>query len=160
MATATKKQPKPFSAMEERIAKPIIKAMSHMNTWIYRISGGRLGGTWIRGAPVMLLTTVGRKSGARRTTPLLYLRDGKDVLIVGSQGGMSKNPHWVSNLEANPDCEIEIGTVRTPMRARRVSDEEKARVWPKLTAMYRDFDDYQARTERNIPVIRLAPRAT
>lgn len=160
MAKTADKQPRPFSSTEERIAKPIVKAMSHINTWIYRISGGRFGGTWLRGAPVMLLTTVGRKSGVRRTTPLLYLRDGKDVLIVGSQGGMSKNPHWVGNLEANPDCEIEIGSARTLMRARRVSDDEKVSVWPRLTAMYRDFDDYQARTERNIPVIRLAPRAT
>jgi len=158
MATAAEKQPRPFTAREERFAKPIIRVMSHANTWLYRISGGRLGGTWLRGAPVMLLTTVGRKSGERRTTPLLYLRDGKDIVIVGSQGGMSTSPHWVANLAANPDCEVEIGSVRTPMHARRVSDDEKAALWPKLTKMYPDFDDYQARTERNIPVLRLSPR--
>jgi deazaflavin-dependent oxidoreductase (nitroreductase family) len=64
----------------------------------------------------------------------------------------------VANLEADPNCEVEIGSVRTLMRARRVSDEEKAALWPRLTAMYRDFDDYQARTTRNIPVLRLSPR--
>ena len=158
MSNAAQKEPRPFTAREERFAKPVIRVMSHANTWLYRISGGRIGGTWIRGAPVMLLTTVGRKSGERRTTPLLYLRDGKDIVIVGSQGGMSKNPHWVANLEANPECEVEIGKVRTLMRAHRVNDEEKAKLWPRLTAMYRDFDDYQARTTRNIPVLRLAPR--
>ena len=103
MATTTAKAADDRSPRtEERIAKPIIKAMSHVNTWIYRISGGRFGGTWLRGAPVMLLTTVGRKSGERRTTPLLYLRDGKDVLIVGSQGGMSKNPHLGRQSRGQP----------------------------------------------------------
>ncbi len=158
MASSNQKQPRPFSAKEERYAKPIVKWMSHANTWLYRISGGRLGGTWLRGAPVMLLTSIGRKSKELRTTPLLYLRDGGDIIIVGSQGGMSTNPLWVANLDANPECEVEIGSFRTSMRARRVSDEEKARLWPRLTAMYRDFDDYQARTTRNIPVLRLSPR--
>ena len=158
MSTAASKPPRPFTTREERFAKPIIRWMSHANTWIYRVSGGRFGGTWLRGAPVMLLTTKGRKSGAVRTTPLLYLRDGNDIIVVGSQGGMSKHPLWYLNLEANPDCEVEIGSTRTLMRARRVSDDEKAALWSRLTQMYRDFDDYQARTERNIPVIRLSPR--
>jgi len=158
MATSAKKAPRPFSSREERFAKPIVKAMSHANTWLYRISRGRFGGTWIRGAPVMLLTYTGRKSGEKRTTPLLYLRDGNDIIVVGSQGGMSKHPLWFLNLEANPDCEVEIGPVRTLMRSRRVNDDEKARLWPRLTEMYMDFDDYQARTERNIPVLRLSPR--
>lgn len=158
MSTAGDKQPRPFSAREERFAKPIIRWMSHANTWLYRASGGRLGSTWLRGAPVMLLTTKGRKSGEPRTTPLLYLRDGNDIIIVGSQGGMSKHPLWYFNLEASPDCEVEIGSTCTLMRARRVSDDEKAGLWPRLTQMYRDFDDYQARTERNIPVLRLSPR--
>jgi len=106
----------------------------------------------------MLLTTTGRKSGQPRTTPLLYLRDGNDIVIVASQGGMSKHPLWYLNLEASPDCEVEIGSTRTLMRAHRVSDDEKAALWTRLTQMYRDFDDYQARTERNIPVLRLSPR--
>ena len=157
MAT-TQKQPRPFTAREERVATPIIKWMSHANTWLYRVSGGKLGATWLRGAPVMLLTSKGRKSGAWRTTPLLYLRDGEDIIVVASKGGMSTHPAWYWNLEAHPDCEIEIGKIRTPMRARRVSNEEKAALWPRLTKMYRDFDDYQARTERDIPVLRLSPR--
>src|SRR5690349_7205085 len=105
-----KKMPRPFTAAEERIAKPLIKVMSHVNTWIFRLTGGRLGARWMYGAPVLLLTTVGRKSGQKRTTPLLYLEDGERVLIVGSQGGMSKDPLWVRNIEANPDVEIEIGS--------------------------------------------------
>jgi len=133
-------------------------AMSRVNTWIYRLSGGRLGARWMYGAPVLLLTTIGRKSHQPRTTPLLYLEDGQRVLLVGSQGGMSKDPLWVANIDANADVEIEIGSDRRKMRGRRGSKEEKARYWPALTRMYPDFADYQARTTRDIPVIVLEPR--
>ena len=151
------KTPRPFTAREERLASAVMKPLSKLNTWLYRLSGGRLGGRWIRGAPIMLLTTTGRKSGAARTTPLLYLRDGDRVVVVASKGGMSTHPLWFHNLTANPDVEVEIGNERRPMRARRATDEEKAALWPKLTAMYRDFADYQARTTRNIPVVILSP---
>ena len=136
----------------------VMKPMSQLNTWLYRLSGGRVWGRWLRGAPILLLTTIGRKSGEPRVAPLLYLRDGENVVIVASKGGMSKHPLWYWNLEANPDVEIEIGRERTKMLARRASDPEKAALWPPLIEMYRDYDDYQARTERNIPVIILSPR--
>jgi len=147
-----------YSPRQERIASPLIRAMSAANTWVYRLSGGRVGGRFLRGAPVLLLTTIGRKSGRPRTAPLLYLDDGDELVIVASKGGMSQHPVWYLNLEANPDVEVEVGSTRRPMRARRASDEEKAKLWPRLTAMYRDYDDYQARTDRNIPVVILAPR--
>ncbi len=150
--------PRPYSPTEERIARPLIKAMSKANAWLYRISGGKMGNTWLHGAPVMLLTTIGRKSGQPRTAPLLYLRDEDKVVIVASKGGMSQHPLWFRNLEANPDCEIQIGGEVTKMSSRRASDEEKASYWPGLTKMYPDFDDYQARTTRNIPVVILSPR--
>ena len=152
------KKLKPYTATQEKIASTLIKPMSVLNTWVYRISGGRIGGKFLRGAPVLLLTTIGRKSGKPRTAPLLYLRDGEKIVIVGSKGGMSQHPLWYRNVEANPDVDVEIGSERRRMLARRATDEEKAAVWPKLVAMYRDFDDYQARTERNIPVIILSPR--
>jgi deazaflavin-dependent oxidoreductase (nitroreductase family) len=152
------KLPRPFTATEERIAKPIIRVMSLVNTWIYRLSGGRLGGRWMYNAPILLLTTTGRKSGEKRTAPLLYLEDGERVIVVGSQGGMSKDPLWVRNLDASPDVEIEIGSRRRPMRARRGTPDEKARYWPALCKMYPDYADYQARTLREIPVILLDPR--
>jgi deazaflavin-dependent oxidoreductase (nitroreductase family) len=149
---------KPFTARQEKIADFIIKPMSQANTWLYRVSGGRVGGRWLRGAPVMLLTTIGRKSGQPRTTPVLYLRDGEDVVIVASKGGMSRHPLWYWNLMADPNVDIEIGCEKRAMRARRATEEEKVALWPKLVAMYRDFDDYQARTNRNIPVVILSPR--
>ncbi len=150
--------PQPYTPGQEKIANVVIRWMSRANAWLYRSSGGNLGGRWLHGAPVMLLTTIGRKSGQPRTAPLLYLRDGEDIICVASKGGMSKHPLWFRNLETNPDCEVQIGTDVRRMRARRASDDEKAAYWPRLVAMYRDFDDYQARTERNIPVLILSPR--
>ncbi len=105
----------------------------------------------------MLLITTGRKSGQPRTAPLLYLEDGEDIVVVASQGGMSKDPLWFKNLEANPEAEIEIGKEKRKVRARRATDEEKATLWPKVTGLYSGFDLYQARTERNIPVVILSP---
>jgi len=147
-----------YTPLQERLASPLIRAASAANTWVYRLSGGRIGGRFRQGAPVLLLTTTGRKSGRPRTAPLLYLEDGENLVVVASKGGMSQHPVWYLNLEANPDVEVEIATSRRRLRARRASDEEKAKLWPRLVAMYRDYDDYQARTDRNIPVLILGPR--
>ncbi len=153
--SATKNRP--FTPTEERIGSVAIKLMSHANTWLFRASSGRFGARWVGGAPIMLLTTTGRKTGKPRTAPLLYLEDGDNVVIVASKGGMSHHPLWFGNLEADPSVEVEIGTRKRRMKARRASDAEKVDLWPRLTAMYKDFDDYQARTERNIPVVILSP---
>ncbi len=148
----------PYTARQEKFGSVVVKIMSALNIWAYRASGGKIGGTFLRGAPVMLLTTTGCKSGKSRTAPLIYLGREDDLVIVASKGGMSHHPAWYRNLEANPDVEVEIGNERRKMRARRVSDEEKADLWPELTQIYRDYDDYQARTDRNIPVVVLSPR--
>ena len=149
---------KPFSPLQERIANPFMKLMSHANTWVYRISGGRIGGRFIGGAPILLLTTIGRKSGQPRVAPLIYLHDGENVVLVASKGGMSRHPVWYLNLEANPDVDVEIGSDRQKMVSRRASDSEKAALWPRLLEIYSDYADYQARTERDIPVVILSPR--
>ena len=154
----SEKTVKPFTKRQEHIAEIVMRPMSDLNTWIYRVSGGRLGARWLRGSPVMLLTTTGRKSGKPRTKPVLYLRDGENVVVVASKAGMSHHPLWYLNLEANPNVEIEIGTQKRSMRARRATEDEKSALWPRLVEMYRDFADYQARTERNIPVVILSPR--
>ncbi len=152
------KTPKPFTPFQEKVGRAMIRPFSKANAWLYRLSGGRVGGRWLRGAPVLLLTTIGRRSGQTRTVPLIYLRDGADVVIVASQGGMSRHPLWYRNLEAHPEVEVEIGREKTKMVARSATDQEKAALWPKLLEMYRDYADYQARTDRNIPVIILSPR--
>lgn len=150
--------PRPFTKTEVAIANPLIKLMSRVNTWAYRASAGRLGGRFRGGAPVMLLTAVGRKTGTRHTTPLLYLRDGDRVVTVASKGGMDHHPLWYRNLLTNPDVEVQIGAQVEPMRAHTASDAEKAALWPQLVAMYPDYADYQARTTRSIPVVILSPR--
>ncbi len=151
-------QPRPFTEREIRMARPLIRAMSRANVWIYKLSGGRLGGTWLRGAPVCLLTTVGRRSGEPRTTPLLYLEDDERVLLVASLGGMPMHPLWYRNLQAHPACEAQIGGEVRKMHARTATSEEKQAYWPRLTAMYPDYDDYQKRTDREIPVVICEPR--
>ena len=151
--------PRPWTPTEERLGTLAVRAMSAVNTWIFRASGGRLGSRFLRGAPVLLLTTTGAKSGVPRTTPLIYLADGPGVVLVASKGGMSHSPAWYHNLMANPECEVQIGSRTTRMVARRASAEEKAALWPKLVAIYRDYDDYQARTSRDIPVVILTPRS-
>jgi deazaflavin-dependent oxidoreductase (nitroreductase family) len=148
----------PFTPGQERFGSIAIKLMTRANTWIYRLTEGRIGGRFRGGAPVCLVTMRGRKSGEPRTVALLYLEDGDDVIIVASKGGMSKHPLWFHNLKADPDVELQIGGTKRAMRARQVSDQEKAALWPRLTGMYPDFNDYQGRTTRNIPVLRLSPR--
>jgi F420H(2)-dependent quinone reductase len=154
MASGT---PRPWTPTEERIGSVVVHWMSLLNTLAYRATGGWLGGRFLRGAPVCLVTVTGRKSGRAITVPLLYLQDGADVVIVASKGGMSKHPVWYLNLEANPRCDVEIGRQRRAMVARRVSEAEKTSLWPRLCAMYPDYADYQARTTRDIPVLRLSP---
>jgi deazaflavin-dependent oxidoreductase (nitroreductase family) len=149
---------RPLTSAEEWLGSLVIRLMSRLNTWLYRATGGALGARWLQGAPILLLTTTGRRSGEPRTTPLLYLRDGANVVVVASKGGMSHHPLWYRNLVAHPDVEVEIGRERQRMHARRATDAEKAALWPRLVAMYRDFDVYQTRTTRNIPVVILSPR--
>jgi deazaflavin-dependent oxidoreductase (nitroreductase family) len=149
---------RPFTKREERIGTALVKLMSKANVWTYRVSGGRVGGRFLRGAPVLLLTTRGRRSGEPRIAPLLYLEDDGRIVVVASKGGMSQHPLWYRNLLANPHCEVEIGRERRPMVARVADSAEKSELWPKLVAMYRDYDDYRARTKRDIPVVLLTPR--
>ena len=149
---------RPFTPTEERIGSAVIHYVAKINTWIYRASSGKIFGKWLRGAPVGLLTYRGRKSGRTLTTPLLYLCDDERVLVVASKGGMSHHPLWYQNLVDQQDCEFEIGRERRAYRARTASPEEKRAYWPKLVAMYPGYADYQARTDRDIPVVILEPR--
>ena len=120
----------------------------------YEESGGTEG-TTLQGAPCLLLDTLGRKSGQWRRTVLIYGRDGEDYLIVGSQGGADKHPLWYLNLAANPDVQLRVGPERFPARAETLSAADKARVWPHLVEVFAPYESYQAKTERDIPVVRL-----
>lgn len=150
-------QPKPFTPAQEKLLSFAVKPMSRINTWLYRLTGGKIGGRWAYGAPVMLVTFTGRKTGKSRTTPLLYLRDGDAVITVASKGGSANHPKWFLNLEAHPECDVEIGREKRRMRARRATKDEKAKYWPLLVEMYPDYGVYQTRTQRDIPVVILSP---
>jgi deazaflavin-dependent oxidoreductase (nitroreductase family) len=149
---------RPWTASEERFGTIAVRIMSVVNTVLFRASGGRLGSRFLRGAPVCLVTTTGAKSGQRRTTPLIYLALDDDVVIVASKGGMSHHPAWYHNLRKHPEAQVLIGNRTRDMVARHASDAEKTALWPRLIEIYPDYADYQARTDRNIPVMILSPR--
>jgi deazaflavin-dependent oxidoreductase (nitroreductase family) len=134
----------------------LVQAFVDLNTTLYRRTGGRLGNN-VKGAPVLLLEHVGRKSGKARTTPVLYLEDGTDLVIVASRGGSDAMPAWFFNLQASPATTVQVGRKRRSVIARQASAEEKQRLWPLLTEMFPDFDAYQRRTVRPIPVVILSP---
>ena len=133
------------------------KKVMGLNTRLYRLTGGRIGGRY-DAAPVLILHHVGAKSGERRETPLVYLADGDDIVVVASMGGIPKNPAWLHNVRANPEVTVEIRGDRRAMTAREVDDAERAALWPRLLEMWPAWEAYQDRTERRIPVLRLSPR--
>lgn len=132
------------------------KMLQDGNVWLYRKSGGRLGGS-MRGAPVLLLTTRGRKTGQPRVTPLIYLKDDANYALVASKGGWPDDPLWYKNLKAEPAVQVQVGAAQHSMRARTANPEERARLWPKLVATYADYANYQSWSDREIPVVILSP---
>lgn len=122
----------------------------------YRASGGRIGKNY-KGAPVALVDHVGRKSGKRFTSPLIYGMDGDAVVIIASFGGARRDPKWWPNLKAHPRTSVQIGSKRRDVVARQATPEEKARIWPRMVEIYPPYADYQRRTERDIPVVLLEP---
>ncbi len=134
----------------------LLALITRVHRFLYRVSGGRIGGR-VGGVSVLLLANVGRKTGRRRETPLLYIEDESRWVVVASNAGDDRNPAWWLNLTSNPDAEIRVKTERHKVRARRASPEEKARLWPRLDAAYRHYPDYRRRTHREIPVVILEP---
>lgn len=147
--------PPPFPPPGSRRLK-LVQALPNATVRLYRLTGGRLGGK-VKGAPVLLLDHVGRKSGQARTAPVLYLEDGDDLVIVGSRGGSDATPAWWLNLQANPSTTVQVGSERREVVARQATPEEKAALWPRLVDMYENYAVYEARTEREMPVIILSP---
>jgi deazaflavin-dependent oxidoreductase (nitroreductase family) len=127
-----------------------------LHTALFGRTGGRVGGQLV-GNPVLLLNTTGRKTGKGRTTPLLYLPDGEDMVIVASDGGAAKHPAWWLNLREMEEATVEVGDRRVRVRAEEVSGEEKRRLWARLVGAYPPYASYQEKTEREIPVVVLRP---
>jgi deazaflavin-dependent oxidoreductase (nitroreductase family) len=135
----------------------LFKLFMQLQIFIFRRTQGRLMAS-MRGMPVLLLNTVGRKTGKPRTTPLMYIRDGDDYVITASNGGADKHPAWFYNLEASPQVEIEVPGKRLPVLASKATPAEHDRLWAQLVTRAPSFDGYQKGTTRPIPMIVLRPR--
>jgi deazaflavin-dependent oxidoreductase (nitroreductase family) len=151
--------------LDSPVTAKVIKHLSRVQVRVFRLTNGRVGSRWRIGAgfrkpvPTLLLDHVGRTSGRTFTTPLLYLEDGPDLVLVASQGGLPKNPQWYPNLLAHSDTTVRLrGEGSRPVRARPAEAAERAQLWPRLVELYADFDKYARWTEREIPVVVLEPR--
>lgn len=152
--------------LDRPVVATIIKYGAKANVALFRLTNGRIGAKWRIGAgwrkpvPVLLLDHVGRRSGKRFTTPLLFMPDGADVVVVASQGGLPRHPQWFHNLVAHPETAVHLpGERARPVRARVAGADERAALWPRLVDVYADFDNYASWTDREIPVVVLEPRS-
>jgi deazaflavin-dependent oxidoreductase (nitroreductase family) len=134
-----------------------LRASGKLNVPLYRVSRGRIGGKVGR-APVLLLTTTGRKSGQQRTAPVLYMADGERLVVIGSNAGNARPPAWALNLRANPEAEVEVRADKRLVRARVTEGDERTDLWKRFNEQYAGFDDYAGKTTRDIAVFALEPR--
>ena len=132
-----------------------LRALGALHIALYRLTGGKFGGRMGK-APVLLLSVTGRKSGKRRTIPLLYGRDGDNFVVIASVGGAPKHPAWYHNLQGQ-EAEIQVGRERRRVRAREAEGEERDRLWAHMVSLYPAYDSYQKKTSRRIPVVVLEP---
>ena len=146
-----------FSRISTSMGAPALRWAGKLNVPVYRLSGGHLMGK-IGRAPVLLLTTTGRKSGQQRTAPVVYLADGENVVLINTNAGNAKVPAWSLNLKAKPEGEVEVGRKRYPVRARIAEGEERERLWREHNEQYAGFDEYQEKLAREASVIVLEPR--
>jgi deazaflavin-dependent oxidoreductase (nitroreductase family) len=135
---------------EEIFDSPTGWVRSHIEGYV--ASNGRKGHKW-RGLPTLLLTTRGRKSGKLRRTALIYGRDGENYLLVASNGGAHHHPSWYLNLAENDEVELQVGADQFAARARTASQEEKLRLWPLMAAIFPQYDKYQTKADRDIPLV-------
>ena len=156
-------KPRP-NGLDSPLVPKVMKHVARAHVWAYRRTGGRIGGRWrigsalFRPVPTLLLEHRGRRSGRAFTTPLLYMEDGPDLVVVASQGGLPTHPQWYLNLGAQPDTRVQVGSEVRRVRARVAGPTERAELWPRLVEVYADFAAYQSWTEREIPVMVLEPR--
>ena len=137
---------------------PVARRLMAGHVAIYRATGGRIGYRGPRFAPCLLLDHVGAKSGKSRTSPLIYGVDGENLLLVASKGGYPRHPAWYHNLMANPDTTVQVRSDRRPVHARVATADERERLWPVMVDVYRGYDAYRRRTDREIPLVVLEPR--
>ncbi|HEX7292128.1 MAG TPA: nitroreductase family deazaflavin-dependent oxidoreductase [Conexibacter sp.] len=138
---------------------PVLRRVMGLHTFAYRATKGRIGHR-IPGvrAPILLLDHVGARSGVKRTSPLSYIHDGNDAVLVAAKGGYSKHPAWFHNLKANPDTSVQICSECRPVHARVATPDERERLWPIAVSVHHGYEDYQRRTDREIPLVILEAR--
>jgi deazaflavin-dependent oxidoreductase (nitroreductase family) len=122
-----------------------------------RVTGGRVATARLARVPALMLTTVGRRTGQQRTTPLLYVREGTRFIVAGTNWGQPKEPDWALNLQANPKAWVQVGTERGVYRARVASEEEELRLWPELQKIWPAYETYRERSGRKVNVFVLEP---
>jgi F420H(2)-dependent quinone reductase len=136
---------------------PILSRVMRGHAVVYRATGGRIGRRMPGLPPMLLLDHVGARTGKRRTTPLVYMPDGDDYVVVASKGGFPSDPGWLHNLRAHPRTEVQIGGRRTPVLAAEATDDERRRLWPRAVEHNPHWGRYQRRTDRQIPIVILRP---
>ena len=137
---------------------PMISRLMGGHTAVYKATGGRIGHRLPVLRQNLLLDHVGAKSGVKRTSPLLYAKDGRNLILVASKGGYPKNPAWFHNLKANPDTTVQVRSEVRKVHARVAGPDERPRLWQKAVDVYPGYRGYQDRADREIPVVVLEPR--
>ncbi len=145
-----------WSRLSSSLPDSWLRRIGRLNVPVYRLTRGRLMGR-IGRAPVLLLTTTGRRSGERRTAPVVFTRDGDDLIVVGSNAGNARAPAWALNLRAHPAAGVDVRGERSPVQARVAEGPERDRLWKLVNGDYAGFDDYEQRTDREIAVFVLEP---
>ncbi len=147
-------QPTTTQSRASKVGRTLQHIFTQGHVSLYRLTDGSLGGK-----TTTILTTVGRKSGQERDTPLFHFRDGDHYIVIASNGGAVKHPTWWLNLQANPQAKIQIGKQIIAVTAQQATGDERKRLWSIIEEKYKNFVEYQKRTEREIPIMILTPNA-
>lgn len=147
-----------ITSTQEKLVAPVLRLATKINIWCFKASRGRFMKTFLGKAPICVVTTTGAKTGKKREIALININWGDKKLLVASKGGMSKHPFWYYNLMANPEVDILADGKKLRYDTRLASAEEKRELWPVLLGVYADFDEYQARTDRDIPIFICTPK--
>jgi F420H(2)-dependent quinone reductase len=149
------------ASLKERVSlwvsrSPLRKPITMLHVLAYRLTGGKVGRKY-RALPVLLLTTTGRKTGKERTWPVAHIIDGGNYVVTGSNAGRDNHPAWYLNLKKNPQCMIQVGSVKKKVIAEQAGPEEKRRLWSILAKREPHYAEYQLDLEREIPMMILRP---